>query len=127
MVRVTRPPSLTQPIYVLISRPQILHVLKICLEKWKSILALMPSRDLMQHVEVPVPVPKRDQVLVKVEAASVNPVDWKVIQAGVFKLVLPPRLPYIPGAANYSVSLIIRYVHVQAKFVDEMDIEREAT
>jgi NADPH:quinone reductase-like Zn-dependent oxidoreductase len=51
----------------------------------------------LQHVEIPVPVPAKDQVLVKVEAASVNPVDWKVIQAGVFKLFLPPKLPYIPG------------------------------
>lgn len=61
-------------------------------------LVLSPFCDCMQHVEVPVPVPSKDQVLVKVEAASVNPVDWKVVQAGMFKLVLPPKLPHIPGS-----------------------------
>lgn len=51
----------------------------------------------LQHVEIPMPVPAKDQLLIKVEAASVNPVDWKVIQAGLFKLFLPAKLPYIPG------------------------------
>lgn len=51
----------------------------------------------LEHVEVPVPVPSKDQVLVKVEAASVNPADWK-IQAGAMKLFgIPGKFPYIPG------------------------------
>jgi NADPH:quinone reductase-like Zn-dependent oxidoreductase len=67
----------------------------------------------VQHVEVPVPVPAKDQVLVKVEAASVNPVEWKVIQAGLFKLFLPAKLPHIPGAAGY----FIRHI-CQSEFVE---------
>jgi len=52
----------------------------------------------LEHVEVPVPVPVKDQVLVKVEAASVNPVDWKAVQAGLLRLLsIPPKLPYVPG------------------------------
>lgn len=52
------------------------------------------------------PVPAKDQLLIKVEAASVNPVDWKVIQAGLFKLFLPAKLPYIPGATSNIISVV---------------------
>ncbi|GFZ01866.1 oxidoreductase, zinc-binding dehydrogenase family protein [Actinidia rufa] len=33
---------------------------------------------ILQHVEVPVPTPKQDEVLLKLEAASINPADWKM-------------------------------------------------
>lgn len=51
----------------------------------------------LEHVEVPVPKPAKDQVLVKVEAASINPIDWKAIQKGVLRLFAPAKLPHIPG------------------------------
>ncbi|CAN1269420.1 Chloroplast envelope quinone oxidoreductase homolog, partial [Linum perenne] len=49
------------------------------------------------HVEVPVPVAKKGEVLVKVEAISLNPVDWK-IQKGMLRPILPFRFPHIPGS-----------------------------
>ncbi|XP_047311554.1 chloroplast envelope quinone oxidoreductase homolog [Impatiens glandulifera] len=49
----------------------------------------------LKHVEVPVPVPQKDEVLIKIEAASINPVDWK-IQKGLIRPILPRKFPYIP-------------------------------
>ncbi|KAG0565751.1 hypothetical protein M758_7G012200 [Ceratodon purpureus] len=51
----------------------------------------------LQHVELPVPKPRKDEVLVKVEACSINPIDWKV-QKGFMKPVLPYKFPHVPGA-----------------------------
>lgn len=50
----------------------------------------------LQHVEVPVPTPKTDEVLLKVEAVSLNPFDWKV-QKGMLRPLLPRKFPHIPG------------------------------
>ncbi|PSR94949.1 Quinone-oxidoreductase [Actinidia chinensis var. chinensis] len=49
----------------------------------------------LKHVEVPVPVPQMDEVLLKVEAASINPFDWKV-QKGLLRPLLPRKFPHIP-------------------------------
>ncbi|XP_062225407.1 chloroplast envelope quinone oxidoreductase homolog [Phragmites australis] len=49
----------------------------------------------LKHVEVPVPSVKKNEVLLKLEAASINPVDWK-IQKGMLRPLLPRRLPFIP-------------------------------
>ncbi|XP_052171023.1 chloroplast envelope quinone oxidoreductase homolog isoform X1 [Diospyros lotus] len=50
----------------------------------------------LKHVEVPVPVPTKGEVLVKLEATSVNPVDWK-IQKGMFRPIIPRKFPHIPS------------------------------
>ncbi|KAG0558087.1 hypothetical protein KC19_10G003800 [Ceratodon purpureus] len=50
----------------------------------------------LKHVEMLIPKPKRDEILVKVEACSLNPIDWKV-QKGFMKPVLPFRFPHVPG------------------------------
>ncbi|KAG5512697.1 hypothetical protein RHGRI_038880 [Rhododendron griersonianum] len=47
------------------------------------------------HVEVTAPAPKKDEVLIKVEAASLNPVDWK-LQKGMLRPILPSKFPFIP-------------------------------
>ncbi|KAC9294231.1 hypothetical protein E3N88_46035 [Mikania micrantha] len=49
----------------------------------------------LKHVEVPVPAPGNGEVLIKTEAASINPIDWK-IQKGVARPVFPKKFPYVP-------------------------------
>ncbi|KAF5180709.1 Quinone-oxidoreductase-like protein [Thalictrum thalictroides] len=50
----------------------------------------------LKHVEVPVPSPRKNEVLLKLEATTLNPVDWK-IQKGVMRPIMPRKFPYIPG------------------------------
>ncbi|KAI3829856.1 hypothetical protein L1987_03986 [Smallanthus sonchifolius] len=49
----------------------------------------------LKHVEIPVPAPGNGETLLKIEAASINPIDWK-IQKGVARPVLPRKFPYVP-------------------------------
>lgn len=51
------------------------------------------DESVLNYTDVERPVPKADEMLVKIEAASVNPVDWK-IREGSFGM----KLPLIPGA-----------------------------
>ncbi|WOL04407.1 quinone-oxidoreductase [Canna indica] len=53
--------------------------------------------DGLKHVEVPIPSPKKNEILLKLEAASINPVDWK-IQKGMLRPFLPPKFPFTPVA-----------------------------
>jgi len=52
--------------------------------------------EVLQYGELPRPAPGRGEVLVRVRAAGVNPVDWK-IREGLLKTRLPHQFPIIPG------------------------------
>lgn len=52
--------------------------------------------DVVKMAEMPVPAMGEEDVLVKIHAASINPLDFK-IRDGAFKLILPYRLPLILG------------------------------
>lgn len=47
-------------------------------------------------VDLPRPAPGPGQLLVRVLASSVNPVDWKRA-SGVYRLILPVKFPCVPG------------------------------
>ncbi|XP_015892388.1 chloroplast envelope quinone oxidoreductase homolog [Ziziphus jujuba] len=49
----------------------------------------------LKHAEVPIPAPKKGELLVKLEAVSINPYDWK-IQNGV-RPFYPHKFPHTPG------------------------------
>src|SRR4051794_16765719 len=48
--------------------------------------------DVLQYEDVPRPEPKPNEVLVRVHAAGVNPVDWKIREG-----VIPSTLPIVMG------------------------------
>ncbi|XP_062077667.1 chloroplast envelope quinone oxidoreductase homolog [Humulus lupulus] len=50
----------------------------------------------LKHVEVPVPSPKKNEILVKMEALALNPLDLK-IQKGMIRPIYPRKFPHIPG------------------------------
>lgn len=52
--------------------------------------------EVLKIGEQPVPVPAPGEILVRVHAASVNPVDWK-IRDGMFEGLFPHEFPIIPG------------------------------
>ncbi|KAH7864787.1 hypothetical protein Vadar_033827 [Vaccinium darrowii] len=57
----------------------------------------------LKHVEVLIPSPKADEVLLKVEAVSINPIDWK-LQKGMFRPLLPWKFPFVPFEAATDVA-----------------------
>jgi NADPH:quinone reductase-like Zn-dependent oxidoreductase len=52
--------------------------------------------EVVEFAEIPVPEPRPGDLLVKVEAASLNPVDYK-IRAGKYPLVQDDKLPFVLG------------------------------
>lgn len=59
-------------------------------------LERLGTADALRISERPDPVPVAGEVLVRIRAASVNPVDWK-IATGKLKLIFPVVMPWIPG------------------------------
>ena len=53
--------------------------------------------DQLKFEQAAQPEPQEGEVLVRVHAAGVNPVDWK-IRAGFLKDFMPATFPYVPGA-----------------------------
>ena len=67
--------------------------------------------DNLQSVDLPMPEPKEQEVLIEIHAASVNVLDAK-IKSGEFKLFLPYKFPLILG---HDIAGIVRKVGVKVK------------
>ena len=50
----------------------------------------------LELTDIPRPSPGPGQVLVRVIASSVNPIDWK-LASGVMRLIMPLKFPVVPG------------------------------
>ena len=53
------------------------------------------TEDVLQYEDVPIPEPKPGEVLIKVEAASLNRADLS-LRKGAYR-ISPDQLPVIPG------------------------------
>src|SRR4051794_4397175 len=62
------------------------------------------GRDLLKVEQIARPTPGEGELLVRVHAAAVNPVDWKMRQSGGRMRV---KLPWIPG---FDVSGVVEQV-----------------
>src|SRR5512132_670445 len=60
--------------------------------------------EVVQVAEVEKPVPKDDEVLIKVRAASVNPLDWRFIKGKPFAVRVMAALTKIKGHPGVDVS-----------------------
>ena len=69
--------------------------------------------EVMKLEQTPCPVPKADEILVRVHAMGVNPVDWKV-REGLARKRLNIALPAIPGG---DISGVIEQVGAEASGV----------
>lgn len=54
------------------------------------------AAEVLQIAEIPRPTPKNHQLLIKVQAASINPIDWKIRQ-GMLKFLINRKFPLVLG------------------------------
>jgi NADPH:quinone reductase-like Zn-dependent oxidoreductase len=74
------------------------------------------SADVLKCEEVEKPVPKPDEVLIKVRAASVNPLDWRLMKGKPRALRIVPRLLKMPiGRPGVDVAGEIEAVGANVK------------
>jgi NADPH:quinone reductase-like Zn-dependent oxidoreductase len=62
--------------------------------------------EVLQYEEAPRPAPQPGEVLIRVHAAGVNPIDWKV-REGYLKDFFPHSFPFVPG---WDVSGVVEEV-----------------
>ncbi|MBA1380280.1 NADP-dependent oxidoreductase [Pseudomonas brassicacearum] len=61
-----------------------------------ALIETFGSPDVLQHGQRTLPTVQSHEVVVRVESASVNPLDVKII-AGYMQAIFPVDLPYVPG------------------------------
>jgi len=75
------------------------------------------SADVLKLEDVPVPTPATDEVLIKVYASGVNPIDWKIREGG-YGGKFPIKLPLTPG---WDVAGVIEQAGENVKILHKGD------
>jgi NADPH:quinone reductase-like Zn-dependent oxidoreductase len=57
----------------------------------------------LKLTEIPEPKPGDGEIKVKVAAAGLNPIDWK-LRSGDYKAFMPIQFPFVPGLPKLAVS-----------------------
>ena len=58
----------------------------------------------LKLTEIPEPKPGAGEIKVKVAAAGLNPIDWK-LRSDDYKTFMPIQFPFVPGVVNCSGEL----------------------
>jgi NADPH:quinone reductase-like Zn-dependent oxidoreductase len=88
------------------------------------------DKSVLQYEDAPMPQCGADDVLIRVVASSVNPVDWKIREGGM-KEMLPFTMPFIPGwdvsGVVHAVGNNAHHFKVGDAVYSRPDIAREGT
>jgi NADPH:quinone reductase-like Zn-dependent oxidoreductase len=78
------------------------------------------SSDVIEQVEVPIPsIQNENNVLIKVKAAGINPIDMK-IRMGFMKEIRPVEMPFIPGGEASGIITAVGAGVTKFKLGDEV-------
>jgi len=79
----------------------------------KVIYNAFGDESVLEITEQPVPGPEKDQVLVRVKAVSINPLDWK-IYGGEMKLMSGSKFPKSIGI-DFAGSVVTHGANAEAR------------
>ncbi len=74
--------------------------------------------EVLEWAELPEPVPRKGEIVVRVVAAALNPLDWK-LRAGQFRFMTAGRLP---RGVGYDYAGVVERVGSRAAWVTIMPV-----
>ena len=72
------------------------------------------TAETLRFQEVPIPEPNDNQLLIKVLACSVNPIDWKILR-GDFKIITGRKPPLILGGGSARLNWLTAMITARVR------------